>query len=199
MGIVAGLRSFRRMDPEIVEALRVFARTHARVDDAWWTEALASAPPDGARVGFSPSRDSAAAYALEDVIDGPLGLGRWKAVRGFAGMEQIWVPFSFDSGDEPPFWAEVRAGDLRVVVGNPITLLDYWPGGWVGREEEPPRDPDDACEREQIDYARRARAAHEAYERRDPAGFDAHLAMERAMVRLLRTAWSSKTVATVSW
>lgn len=199
MGIVAGLRSFAHTDARIVDAIRAFARAHARVDDAWWDEALRSAPPADAAVGFSPRRDSAAAFALEEVIGGPLGLARWKAQRGFPGMEQIWVPFSFDSGEEPPFWAEIRTADLRVVIGNPVTLLDYWPGGWIGRDEDPPFDPDDPYEREQIDYARRARAAYAAFQRDDDAAFDARLAMEHAMMRLLQTAWDSKAIASVSW
>ena len=199
VGITAGLRSFARTDPAVVEVIRAFARTHARVDDAWWDEALASAPPVDAIVGFSPLRDSPAAFALEDVVDGPLGLARWKAMHGFAGMQQVWVPFSFDAGDEPPFWAQLQVADERVLIGNPITLLDYWAGGWIGRDQEPPMDPGDPYEREQIDYARRARAAYETFQRDSLASFDARLAMEYAMMRLLRTAWDSKAIATLSW
>lgn len=200
MGIVAGLSTFAQMDARVVQAIRTFARAHGkRLDDEWWEEALAAKVPAGTDVGFSPHRDSSAAFALEGVIDGPLGLARWKEVNGFAGMVQTWVPFSFDSGAEPPFWADIRGPDFRLVVGNPVTLLDYWPGGWIGREEQAPYDLTDPYEREQIEYARRARAAYEAFTRGDLMDDHATVAMEYGMLRLLSTAWNSKLVATVSW
>jgi hypothetical protein len=191
MGFCIGMRSWSALDAFALRGVRGLAAAYGRrggepLDDAWWRIALASQPPPS-RFALQGACGSAAAFALEDVIDRALGLARWKARRPGA-VQSLWiVPFLFLTDDEPPFWAAVDGEQFPVVIGSPVPLLDHWPGVY-----------DDAGGRAYAARGERAFARLDACRPGDDDGA-AYYGVEYAVYHLLWHAWEQRLPVGVWW
>jgi hypothetical protein len=194
VGFSVGLEKWRDLDVGLVAEIRAFATAHGShdedvLDDAWWKSAF-SAEPVRSRHELADRYGTAAAYALEDVLDTSLKLASWRTTH--PGIRTEWLlfpPFTFvDSYDgHPAFWTRVTSDSLALVLGDPTILLDQWRGAYDTPQSRAYRDAG------RLAFDNLAHCTVGDDDDRAVRG------IEYAMFHLLREAWAQRLPVVVRW
>jgi len=195
MGFHVSLSQWSRLDPEIMQLVRQFSSERAtrdgkRIDEAWWKGAERKTPPSS-QFALSGPYESPLAHALESALDSELMLDEWKRAGRRASQVLHLAPFLFRADDDGR-WVELCASSgLRVMLGNPISLMEGWPGVFLDDEGRAFK-------------ARSAAALEAAQANRWPTDADgraeqAWLAVTYALHGLLWEAWAHCLPVVVQW
>lgn len=194
MGFHVGIIPWSSLDAHVLPLVRRFAtgratRGGAPLDDVWWREAEQRTDTHSA-FAFSGQYESPVAYALESLLDRELMLSEWKQHHRALQVLHL-APFLFRNDDDGR-WVQLSApSGLAVLLGNPVSLMDYWPGAYLDAEGQA--------------LKARAVAALAAVRNNEwPADPDARavqagLAVTYAMHDLLHEAWARCLPVRVHW
>ncbi|MCB9597014.1 MAG: hypothetical protein H6719_30100 [Sandaracinaceae bacterium] len=132
MGWSFGISSW---NPDELIAVKAFAAQHGSrgdgpLDEAWWAAAKDPRGLGARGMGGSYASGGALPPTLEGLVDHWLFMGEWKAAGHRVPERLVVVPFSFWLEDRSPEAVTElsSADDGRVVIVEPLRLLDHWPG-----------------------------------------------------------------------
>lgn len=189
-------RPWSSLAPELLALTRRFSIDRAtrgadgRITEAWWERAERTSPPSSA-FAFSGEYESPLAIALEGVLDSELLLGEWKRAGRRASQVLHLAPFLFRADDNGRWVQLATDTGASVMLGNPVSLMEGWPGAYLDDEGRAFKD-------------RSARALADVGARRWPAQVDARaeqatLAVTYALHELLWEAWAQCVPVVVQW
>lgn len=190
------MSQWSRLEPEVLHLVRQFSieratrRSNERVSEDWW-KAAESTRPRSSQFSLSGQYESPLAYALEGVLDSKLMLDEWRRSGRRASQVLHLAPFLFQADDDSR-WVELTAASgLGVMLGNPISLMEGWPGAFLDAEGLAFKE-------------RSADALNAVHADRWPTGADgraeqAALAAEYALHELLWEAWAQCVPVVVQW
>lgn len=183
------------LHPDEVGPVRAFASAHGSrsdgpLDEAWWAAAKDPRSLEIRGSGSSYAAGEAAAQILEDLADTWLWMRDWKAAHR-PPSRLVVVPFGFWLDGHPPeAVTELALPDgARLLVVEPIRLLDHWPGYADPSYEE----------RSAAAWARVRSAGGFSTPTTDEGWETLHLGLHRWIWELARAAWDARLPWSIAW